>query len=171
MFKPLFTKLILLSQLLMCRDSLLQDGRNKFFFSDIEERSHARHFSVLFIYLAVLRTRDVYPGSDFFHPGSRVKKIPWSGSASASKNLSVLTQKLFPCSRKYDPRRSSRIRILDPNLDFLPIPDPGSRGQKGTGSRIRIPNTAYFNLLWFAFLFAFSMSCFLCISCTSVKTL
>jgi hypothetical protein len=32
----------------MCRDSLLQDGRNKFFFSDIEERSHARHFSVLF---------------------------------------------------------------------------------------------------------------------------
>jgi hypothetical protein len=29
---------------------------------------------------------------------------------------------------------------LDPDLDFLPIPDPGSRGQKGTGSRIR--NTA-----------------------------
>jgi hypothetical protein len=25
----------------------------------------------------------------------------------------------------------------DPNLDFLPIPDPGSRGQKGTGSWIR----------------------------------
>ncbi len=24
----------------------------------------------------------------------------------------------------------------DPDLDFLPIPDPGSRGQKGTGSRI-----------------------------------
>jgi hypothetical protein len=29
--------------------------------------------------LAVLRIRDVYPGSDFFHPGS------------ASKNLSILT--------------------------------------------------------------------------------
>ncbi len=28
---------------------------------------------------------------------------------------------------------------LDP--DFLPIPDPGSRGQNGTGSRIRIRNT------------------------------
>jgi hypothetical protein len=27
-----------------------------------------------------------------------------------------------------------------PDLDFLPIPDPGSTGQKGTGSRIR--NTA-----------------------------
>jgi hypothetical protein len=24
--------------------------------------------------------------------------------------------------------------ILDPDLDFLLIPDPGSRGQKGTGS-------------------------------------
>jgi hypothetical protein len=31
--------------------------------------------------------------------------------------------------------------IPDPDLDFLPIPDPGSRGQKGTGSRIRIRNT------------------------------
>jgi hypothetical protein len=26
-----------------------------------------------------------------------------------------------------------------------PIPDPGSRGQKGTGSRIRIRNTAFLN--------------------------
>ncbi len=25
----------------------------------------------------------------------------------------------------------------DPDLDFLPIPDSGSSGQKGTGSRIR----------------------------------
>jgi hypothetical protein len=33
--------------------------------------------------------------------------------------------------------------IPDPDPDFLPLPDPGSRGQqKGTGSRIRIPNTA-----------------------------
>jgi hypothetical protein len=31
--------------------------------------------------------------------------------------------------------------IPDPDADFLPIPDPGSRGQKGTGSRIRIRNT------------------------------
>jgi hypothetical protein len=28
---------------------------------------------------------------------------------------------------------------LDPDPDFLPIPDPGSRGQKGTGSRIQDP--------------------------------
>jgi hypothetical protein len=45
---------------------------------------------------------------------------------------------------------SSRIRILI----FLPIPDPGSRCQKGTASRIRIRNTPLmFNplLTWKAF--------------------
>jgi hypothetical protein len=30
--------------------------------------------------------------------------------------------------------------IPDPDLDFSPIPDLGSGGQKGTGSRIRIRN-------------------------------
>ena len=48
-------------------------------------------------------------------PGSRVKKIP--GSGSASKNLSILTQKMFlswvVSSGKYDPGCSSRIRILN----------------------------------------------------------
>ncbi len=38
------------------------------------------------------------PDPNFFHTGSRVKKIP--GSASASKNLSILTQKWFLSSRK-----------------------------------------------------------------------
>jgi hypothetical protein len=33
--------------------------------------------------------------------------------------------------------------IPDPELEFLPIPDPGSRGQKGTGPRTRIRNTVY----------------------------
>ncbi len=35
--------------------------------------------------------------------------------------------------------------IRDPGSGIWkkPIPDPGSRGQKGTGSRIRIRNTAY----------------------------
>jgi hypothetical protein len=31
--------------------------------------------------------------------------------------------------------------IRDPDPDFVPFPDPGSKGQKGTGSRIRIRNT------------------------------
>ncbi len=42
--------------------------------------------------------------------------------------------------------------IPDPDPYFLPILDPGSRGQKGTGSRIRIRNTAYY-------FFAYSRSC------------
>jgi hypothetical protein len=36
----------------------------------------------------------------------------------------------------------SGLFIPDPGPNFLPIPDPCSRGQKGTGSRIRIRNTA-----------------------------
>jgi hypothetical protein len=48
---------------------------------------------------AVLRIRDVYPGSEFF-------------------SSHILNQKLFMSSRKYDPGCSSRIRIR-------PRPDPG----------------------------------------------
>jgi hypothetical protein len=36
-------------------------------------------------------------------------------------------------------------RKYDPDPDFLSIPDPGSRGKKGTGSRIRIRNTVRIN--------------------------
>jgi hypothetical protein len=36
-----------------------------------------------------------------------------------------------------------RIRIPDSDPDFLPIPDPGFRGQKGKGSRIRISNAGF----------------------------
>ncbi len=58
----------------------------------------------------VLCIRDVYPGSEYFHP------------ECASKNLNILTQeKWFLSSRKYDPCCSSRSWILI----FLPIPDPG----------------------------------------------
>jgi hypothetical protein len=35
----------------------------------------------------------------------------------------------------------SGIRYLRSGIRKKPIPDPGSRGQKGTGSRIRIRNT------------------------------
>ncbi len=45
-------------------------------------------------------------------------------------------------SRKYDPGYSSRTRIPDPNLDFLAIPDPKSRGKKASDPRSRIRNTA-----------------------------
>ncbi len=71
------------------------------------------------------------PDPNFFHPGS------------ASKNLSILIQE----------KNGSKLSeiwsgwlIPDPDPDFLPIPDPGLRGQKATGSRIRIRNTAaHFN--------------------------
>jgi len=75
-------------------------------------------------------------GSEFFHSGFRVKKIPDPGSGSASKNPSLINpKKLFLNSRKYDRGCSSRIRILT----FYP-----SRDQKGTGSRIR--NTAGYEI-------------------------
>ncbi len=45
----------------------------------------------------------------------------------------------------------SGLFIPDPvpgsEYDFLPIPDFGSRGQKGTGSQIRIRNTGKFCFL------------------------
>ncbi len=62
----------------------------------------------------------------------RVQKIPDPGFAA--KNLSIFNpEKLFLSPWKYDPGCSSRLQILP----FQPIPDPGSRGQKGTGSRYK----------------------------------
>ncbi len=52
------------------------------------------HYLIITVYaIPVLRIRDVIPdpGSEFFHPGSQVKKIPDPGSAS--KNLSNFNQK------------------------------------------------------------------------------
>jgi hypothetical protein len=59
-----------------------------------------------------------------FHPGSRIriKEIKY-----------VNPKKWFQSSRKYDPG-------VHPGSEFLPIPDPGSRGQKGTDSRIPDPD-------------------------------
>jgi hypothetical protein len=70
------------------------------------------------------------PGSDFFSsriqdPGSELSpsRIP----DPHQRILSILTQK-----------NGVYIRIPDPDADFLPIPDSGSRGQKapdpGSGS-------------------------------------
>ncbi len=71
---------------------------------------------------------------NLLHPGSRIriKEIKYS-----------YPKKWFLSTQKYDPGCLSRIRILDPDRDFLPIPDPGSKGQKGIGSRIRIRNTGW----------------------------
>ncbi len=90
----------------------------------------------------VLRIRDVYPGSRirlFFIPDPaserspsriRLKEFLYFNPQKTKKMVSKLW-KIW-----------SKLFIPDPDADFLPIPDPGSRGQKGTGSRIRIRNIA-----------------------------
>ncbi len=84
---------------------------------------------------SVLRVREVFPGFEFFHPGSRVKKI---SDPDPHQRLNITPKKCLR-SQKYNPGCSSLIRILI----FLPNPDPGSRGQKETGSRILILDTGY----------------------------
>ncbi len=68
------------------------------------------------------------PDPNFFHSA-----FEFFDPRSASKNISILTQKFVS--------KLSEISsgLFTPDLDpyFLPIPDPGSRGQKGTWSRIR----------------------------------
>jgi hypothetical protein len=56
--------------------------------------------------------------------------------ANFQRIVEVFTQKIF--------NMLSNIWVWDPRSGIRkkPIPDPGSRGQKGTGSRIRIRNTA-----------------------------
>jgi hypothetical protein len=57
------------------------------------------------------------PVSGFFHPGSRIH----------IKDFKYLNPKYcFLSSWKYEPGFSSRIRIPNPEPDFLPILDPGS---------------------------------------------
>jgi hypothetical protein len=65
--------------------------------------------------------------------------IRWIRIRIRIRNTDFNPKKWFLSSRKYDPSCSSRNQ--DPDADFLPIPDPGSSGQKGNGSRIRIRNT------------------------------
>jgi hypothetical protein len=59
-----------------------------------------------------------------------LKKNIW---ANYQRIIELLPQKLPLSYLKYG------FEIRDPEK---PIPDPGSRGQKGTGSRIRIRNNA-----------------------------
>jgi hypothetical protein len=121
--------------------------------------------------IAVLRIRDVYPGSRiliFTHPGSR---IPNLGSRIQKRQQKRGVKKIccppFFCSHKFNKidyyfvsemlkkkiwTKFQRIfEVFTPknchqalkNMGLgsgiwkKPIPDPGSRGQKGTGSRIR----------------------------------
>jgi hypothetical protein len=83
------------------------------------------------------------PGSEFFHPGSRVKKIQNPGSGSASKNLKYFNPKIVSklsqlCSGMFIP---DRIRILI----FYPsrIPAPGVKKAPDTGSEFATLHTVH----------------------------
>jgi hypothetical protein len=66
-----------------------------------------------------------------FHPASRVKKI-WIPDPDPRQRLGIFDPKIVS---KFSVIWSGKF-IPDPHLDFLPIPDPGSKDEKGTGSRI-----------------------------------
>jgi hypothetical protein len=88
----------------------------------------------------VWRIRDVYPGSKFFHPGSRVKKIPHPGSGSASEDLSVVN----PKSGFY--ALGNMIQDVHPgsDLDFLPIPDAGVKKVPDPGTATLLCTTLFY---------------------------
>ncbi len=85
------------------------------------------------------------PDSNFSIPDPRsgILGLNYSGSRipDPKSRIWICINKLFLSSRKYDQKCSSRIRILISHPS--PIPNPVSRGQKGTGSRIR--NTDFAN--------------------------
>ncbi len=86
--------------------------------------------------------------TEYYFIFDMLKKKIWS---NFPRIIEVFTQKFSPSPQKYgcgirDPGseiRDPRSEIRDPRSGIRkkPIPDPGSRGQKGTGSRIRIRNT------------------------------
>jgi hypothetical protein len=124
-----------------------------------------------FHFNTVLRIRDVYPGSRiliFTHPGSR---IPDPKTVPKEIDENKFCYHTFFCSHKFHKiynyvifemlkkkiwaNFQRTVEIFSLNFQYAlkymglgsgirkkPIPDPGSRGQKGTGSRIRIRNTA-----------------------------
>ncbi len=67
----------------------------------------------------VFRIRDVYPWS-------RIQNFSYRDPGSASKNLSILTQKIASKLSEI----WSRLFIPDLDPDFLPIPDPDSQHRK-----------------------------------------
>ncbi len=72
-------------------------------------------------YLSALRIRDVYPGSDFFPLGSRIRTFPYR---IRIKEFKYFNPKWLLSSRKYDPGCSSWIP--DPRSGSILFTQPGS---------------------------------------------
>jgi hypothetical protein len=78
----------------------------------------------------LLQIRDVNPGSEFFHPGSRVKKAPNPGSGSATKYLCIYRyafEKMFRDDLSRSPDQDffpSQIRIQGTRKLRVPDTDP-----------------------------------------------
>ncbi len=75
------------------------------------------------------------PDPNFFHTESRLQGQKDSRIRIRLKNVKYLTPKIVSELSEI----WSGMFIPDPDLDFLPIPDRGSRGQKETGSRFPDP--------------------------------
>ncbi len=136
----------------------------------ISARKRANHHNLV----PVWRIRDVYPGSLFLAipaPGSRIPDRKTATNERGEKKLVVIP---FFCSHKFHKivnyfsfevlkkkiwanfqriielftkkncQKALKNKVLGSGIRRKPIPDPGSRGQKGTGSRIRICNTALY---------------------------
>jgi hypothetical protein len=95
------------------------------------------------ICLPVLRIRDVYPESRSKFFPSRIQGQKDSRIRIRIKELSIVSNGMF---------------ISDPDLDFLPFPDPGSRGQKGTVSRPGSGSATLISSVSFSQIFIFSNS-------------
>ncbi len=119
---------------------------------------------------------DFYPSRIliFTHPGSRIQKQQqkrgvkknicqtffWSHKFHKIVNFftfEMLQNKIWANFQRiielFTPKivtKLSKIWIWDrgSRIRKKPIPDPGSRGQKGTGSRIRISNTEFNQRIW-----------------------
>jgi hypothetical protein len=98
----------------------------------------------------VLGIRYIYPGSKFFSiPDPNFFYILYPGSRICIKEFKYLNTKKM-VSKLWDLGCSSRIGILDPNPDFLPIPDPGIKKTPDHGSGILDPDPQHCMAVWFS---------------------
>ncbi len=78
----------------------------------------------------MLWIRDVYTGSEFFHPGSRIRSFSIPDLGSPSKNLSIITQKIVSQLSEI----WSGLFIPDPDPVILPNADPWVKKAPDPGS-------------------------------------